>query len=431
MSDTTAEATGETLAEGTVASQQGRRDIRRRLSAAVHRHKAVSREGLTERLFTWLFTGLVYPQIWEDPEVDIAAMDLNPGMSADTRIVTIASGGCNAMSYLTAAPVRVTALDLNPTHVALVKLKLAGAAYLPSHDHFFRFFARGAAKENIADYERFLRPQLDEASRSYWDKRPMGFRRRISLFSRGFYRHGLLGCFIGVAHLAARAYGVRLADLLEAPTLDSQRRFFDEKLAPLFDRKFISWLTAKPSTLYGLGIPPAQYEALSGGREMRLVLRERLERLACGFPLSENYFAWQAFARAYAPGENPAVPPYLKRENFAALQARAREMQVLNASFTDYLRDSEDASLDRFVLLDAQDWMTDAQLNDLWSQITRTARPGARVIFRTAAEPTLLPGRVDEEILARWDYRAEESLAFTARDRSSIYGGFHLYMLKE
>jgi len=106
-------------------------------------------------------------------------------------------------------------------------------------------------------------------------------------------------------------------------------------------------------------------------------------------------------------------------------------MQVLNASFTDYLRDSEDASLDRFVLLDAQDWMTDAQLNDLWSQITRTARPGARVIFRTAAEPTLLPGRVDEEILARWDYRAEESLAFTARDRSSIYGGFHLYMLKE
>lgn len=30
--------------------------------------------------------------------------------------------------------------------------------------------------------------------------------------------------------------------------------------------------------------------------------------------------------------------------------------------------------------------MTDVQLNELWSQISRTAAPGARVIFRTAAE---------------------------------------------
>ena len=45
-------------------------------------------------------------------------------------------------------------------------------------------------------------------------------------------------------------------------------------------------------------------------------------------------------------------------------------------------------SFDRYVLLDAQDWMSDAELTELWGEITRTARPGARVIFRTAAEPT-------------------------------------------
>ena len=38
--------------------------------------------------------------------------------------------------------------------------------------------------------------------------------------------------------------------------------------------------------------------------------------------------------------------------------------------------------------------MTDDQLNDLWTEITRTASAGARVIFRTAAEASLLPGRV-------------------------------------
>ncbi len=43
--------------------------------------------------------------------------------------------------------------------------------------------------------------------------------------------------------------------------------------------------------------------------------------------------------------------------------------------------------------------MTDSQLNALWREIARTARLGARVIFRTAAEPSLLPGRVDDTLL--------------------------------
>ena len=66
----------------------------------------------------------------------------------------------------------------------------------------------------------------------------------------------------------------------------------------------------------------------------------------------------------------------------------------------------------------------------LWAEITRTAKPRARVVFRTAAEPSLLPGRVDNAILDRWTYEAEQSRALGAEDRSSIYGGFHLYVRK-
>ena len=80
------------------------------------------------------------------------------------------------------------------------------------------------------------------------------------------------------------------------------------------------------------------------------------------------------------------------------------------------------------MLLDAQDWMNGAQLNALWSQIDRTATPGARLIFRTAGEPTILPGRVSDAILNNWQYRREQSEALCRRDRSAIYGGFHLYV---
>jgi S-adenosylmethionine-diacylglycerol 3-amino-3-carboxypropyl transferase len=164
---------------------------------------------------------------------------------------------------------------------------------------------------------------------------------------------------------------------------------------------------------------------------MARVLEERLERLACGFPLAENYFAWQAFGRRYShePGEGP-VPPYLEREHFEAIRSRAARVRVEHMSYTDYLSQQPARCLDRYVLLDAQDWMTDENLAALWTEITRTARKGARVIFRTAGEATILPGRVPDEILGRWRYAKERSALLAKRDRSSIYGAFHLYVLK-
>ncbi len=125
------------------------------------------------------------------------------------------------------------------------------------------------------------------------------------------------------------------------------------------------------------------------------------------------------------------MPPYLRRDQFEFVRARADRVEVMNRSVTEYLASCPAASRDRYVLLDAQDWMTDDQLNALWSEITRTARPEARVIFRTAAEPSLLDGRVDPALLERWHYEAAASQEFTARDRSAIYGGFHLYVLKD
>lgn len=405
-----------------------RADIDLHLKQAVRRHGPLSREGLLERLFERLFRGLVYTQIWEDPEVDLEALALQP----DSHVVAIASGGCNVLSYLIGDPARITAVDLSGAHVALNRLKLVAASRLPSWEAFYRFFGAADDEANVAAYDRLIAPHLDGQSRAYWEGRSLHQlgRRRISIFARNAYRHGVLGRFIGVTHALCRAYGVDLHALLDARTLEEQRAFFETTLAPLFDKRAVRWATANRLSLYGLGIPPAQYESLAGGSDMRHVLRARLERLACGFSLDDNYFAWQAFGRSYAANGSGPLPPYLRRVHFDALRARVDRVEVLNRSITEYLAGCAIASRDRYVLLDAQDWMTDGQLNALWREISRTARPGARVIFRTAAEPSPLPGRVDEALLGRWRYEAMQSHALTARDRSAIYGGFHLYVFE-
>lgn len=395
------------------------------IDRAVINHEGLTREGLLERAFAFAFRGLVYAQIWEDPVVDMAALQIRP----DSHVVTIASGGCNVLSYLTADPARITAVDLNTAHIALNRLKQVAAKKLPDYQHFRMFFGDADRKNNPQAYRDFIRPHLDETSRRYWEGRDLIGRRRIGMFSQGAYKRGLLGGFIGAAHLVARLYRIDPRVLLEAKDMDEQRRIFEAHMAPIFDKKFVRWLTDQPASLFGLGIPPAQYDALAGDEKMAAVLRKRLERLACDYDLKQNYFAWQAFGRGYGRHPEAPLPPYLEVRNYEAVRDRADRVSINHANMTDWLAGQPAGSADRYILLDAQDWMNDAQLTALWHEITRTARPGARVLFRTAAEPTLLPGRLPDEILGRWRYHEEESQRFTRDDRSSIYGGVHLYAL--
>ncbi len=301
------------------ASKTARRVTSAGLNAVVHRSKPLSRAGVLERLFTLAFKRLVYPQIWEDPVVDMKALDIGPGH----EVIAIASGGRNVLSYLTADPGGVTAIDLNGAHIALGRLKICAAQNLPDYESFFRFFGRADARANVAAYDRWLRAKLDPASRAYWDKRTALGHRRIRLFTRNFYRHGVLGRFLGVSHALARLHGLDPSIVLKARTLDEQRSLYQTRLAPIFDTPLVRWMMKQPAPLYGLGIPPAQYRALAADSPLGIgaVLSERLERLACGFDISDNYFAWQAFGRRYAPGPNPALPPYLQRRNFEAVRA--------------------------------------------------------------------------------------------------------------
>ncbi len=401
----------------------------RKLKDALLQHKALSRQGFSERLFGLLFSGLVYPQIWEDPDVDMEAMELSEHHS----IVTIASGGCNMLAYLSRSPKRIDVVDLNPHHVALNRLKLAAFQHLPGHPDLVRLLARDGIGSNSTAFDTFIAPHLDESSRAYWNKRSAGGRRRIDVFNRNIYKTGLLGRFIGIGHLVARLHGVDLTQMAHTRSLREQRQFFEKKIAPLFDRRVIRFITSRKSSLFGLGIPPQQYDelaSLASDGSIAPVLRQRLEKLACHFLLRDNYFAWQAFVRRYPMPDEGVLPSYLQAENYSAIRKAVDCVTVHHASFTELLAQKPAAAVDRFVLLDAQDWMTDDQLNSLWAEITRTAAPGARVIFRTAAEKSVLTGRLSPILSDQWTYLQERSQELHLQDRSAIYGGFHIYERK-
>ena len=393
------------------------------IADAVRNSRSLDEATVWDRLFAFWFRRLVYTQIWEDPEADLAALQLPLG----STIVTISSGGCNALSYLVAKPAQVYAVDLNEAHLSLLKLKLAGLRAFSRYADFWQFFGDAAQPSNSELYRGWLRPMLDSTTRAYWDKRNIIGRPRHGYFTNGFYRHGLLGRFIGLGHWIAKFARIDLKALLEAGTDDPQRIAALDRLNQLFHSPWARLITGTPALLFSLGIPPQQRALLGGGAPLNEVLHERLLRLINGHPNETNYFAWQALHRGYPGPDDRCLPPYLQRRQFERMRDGAGLIIPVHANLRVFLESLPAREVDAVVLLDSQDWMAPDEIRALWNAIDRTGSDNVRVIFRTAGADSPLESPELASLQQTWHRDEERSAIGFACDRSGIYGGFHCY----
>jgi S-adenosylmethionine-diacylglycerol 3-amino-3-carboxypropyl transferase len=401
------------------------------LKRAAHQHKAFSSQGILERLFTFWFNSFVYNQIWEDPRVDVEAMRLTP----ESRILTISSGGCNVLNYLIHRPALIHAVDLNRNHICLLKLKLAAIAHLPGYEEFFLFFGCANDQQNRENYFAYVADHLDDETRTFWEGgnpvRRLIFGQRIKYFTKNFYDYAKLGYFLRFLHAVAKATKRDPARILSAKSTEEQERLYNEIVEPWFSHWIIRTGGKLPMSLYSLGIPPQQFKAMENetGTGMIDVYRERVRRLVCDFPIEENYFCWQAFARSYDKDSRRAVPDYLKDEHFQTLRDHVHRVHTHVTTTVDFLRNQPHNSMDRFVFLDSQDWMTPEQITEQWQQVARVGKPGSRIIFRTAAAGSPVESALPPSLRGKFTYEEALSKELFRKDRSAIYGGFHLYTM--
>jgi S-adenosylmethionine-diacylglycerol 3-amino-3-carboxypropyl transferase len=394
------------------------------IADSTNNSRAHDKPTVWDRFVTFWLRRLVYTQIWEDPQADLAALQLPLG----STIVTISSAGCNALSYLTAQPAQVYAVDLNEAHLALLKLKLAGIQAFSHYSDFWQFFGEAASRVNAQLYRERLRPRLDDRARAYWDKRNIISRPRYAYFTNGFYRHGMLGRCIGLAHIVARLAGVDLDSLLTGEIDAPERIEALARLDRLFHSRLVRLLTRTPALLFSLGVPPQQRAQLGGGTALNEVLHRRLLRLIDGHPNDDNYFAWQALRRRYPGPGDRCLPPYLQRSKFARMRNDAGLVIPVHAGLRQFLESLPAREVDAVVLLDSQDWMALDDIRALWNAIDRTGSDQVRVIFRTAGTQSPLEREELAPLRESWRRDEERSDVGYELDRSGIHGGFHCYV---
>jgi S-adenosylmethionine-diacylglycerol 3-amino-3-carboxypropyl transferase len=372
---------------------------------------------------------LVYNSCWEDPRVDLAALQL----SSSDSVVVITSAGCNALAYAIAGAGVVHAVDMNYRQNALLELKMAGIRRLNFSD-FFSIFGSGRLAVFPRLYEMTLRKELSPIARSYWDKRVGYF--SGSGWCKSFYYRGTSGLFARIinAYIDFKP-GIRLAlnDLFNAQTLQQQSQIYRE-VKPQFWTNSLRWILGRDSTLAMLGVPKSQRLAVErnypGG--IAKFIENCLESVFAHIPLHDNYF-W----RLYTFGEykHDCCPEYLTEAGFHQLKNGAVDAVRTYTSTITALLNQLEGKISRFVLLDHMDWLnTPKRLNLLaaeWQAIINRATSDARVIWRSGG----LDGRFVDSIQVMANgarrrvgellrYFPEHAAVLHARDRVHTYGSF-------
>ena len=348
---------------------------------------------------------LMFAQVREDPCVEMQA--LAPALAG--TIVVVSSGGCTALSLLSAGARHIVGVDLSRAQNHLVELKCAAVRGLERLDAIA--FLGGQPMRPLRRRRLYgvLAPLLSEEARTYWNG-------HAAAIERGVLRAGRSERFIGlVASIAARAV-VRSGGvdaMLDAQTVDAQREIFAQSWAGWRWRTFFSVLLNRWA--FSRAYHPSFFEHIENPSFARH-FRGLAERALTVLPTRDNYFLHEMLTGRYPVREPLGVPPYLTPRGVARAGEAGQTLSLIDGSMTRYLQSCQPRSIDGFALSNIAEWLDAGELDALFGEVARTARPGARVIFRNFVGWTDVPERWRNIIVERPGYGER----LIQRDRSLV-----------
>ncbi|HKC81076.1 MAG TPA: DUF3419 family protein [Gemmatimonadaceae bacterium] len=331
---------------------------------------------------------LFFAQVREDPCLEIEAL----APLHDAKVVVVSSGGCTALSLLAAGAARVTAVDLNASQNHLVELKVAALRRLtmPEIMSFFGV-ARGTPERRVRTYET-IRPLLSERTASFWDAHQ-------SMLGRGALACGVSEQFISMVVKVVKLFihGRRKIErLLSLESLEQQREFFDREWNTR------RWRLLFPALLnrwtFNRAYDPAFFREVENP-SFAAHFQRLLEHALCDVPVRSNYFLHQMLLGTYPIRVPDGVPPYLERTQREILRTRLDCLELVDGGYGEYLATQEDSSIDAMALSNICEWLDQTGIDQLFEQVVRVSKPGARMCFRNFVGHTEIPERFRNAIV--------------------------------
>jgi S-adenosylmethionine-diacylglycerol 3-amino-3-carboxypropyl transferase len=355
------------------------------------------------------FSAIRYAQVWEDADVLLEALDVQPG---DTCL-SIASAGDNALALLTRRPARVVALDLSPAQLACAALRVAAYRTLEHHELLELIGSR--ASDRRAELYRRCRAVLDEEPRRFWDERPHLVAAGIGGAGR-FERYFTL-FRTRVLPLVHRRSAVER--LLQPRPLGARRAFYERQWDTwrwrLLFRMFFSRFV-----MGRLGRDPEFFKYVEA--DVAGSILERTKHALTELDPSRNPYVHWILTGTH--GE--ALPCALRPEHFDVIRSHVDRIEWRCQSIEEYLAVAGAQTIDRYNLSDLFEYVSPEAHTGMLGQIVRTGRPGARAVYWNMLAPRKRP----ESMADRLEALDDEAARLHRADRAFFYSALRIERVK-
>lgn len=356
-------------------------------------------------------TKLVFAHNWEDPVCDHKALQIQPGET----VMGITSGGCNVLGFLQFNPKVIYSVDINPAQAYLLELKIAAMQQL-DFGEFLQFTGLTECNDRQRLHQEVL-GEVSPAARHFWDTQD-------EICREGFIMNGRYDRFVKFAgRILKLVQGTtRIEGLMRKKTLEEQHLFYDEK-----------WNTRRYKLIYKLlfnkivlarkGLSADYFHFDDGSSSFAESFYLRAQNAFRDLPIAGNYFLSLYVTGKYASAEQ--VPDYMKEQAFHRIKPNLDRVKIKIGEAQTWLDQMPDESIDCFALSNICELMSESETKRLFTSVYRTARPGARVIFRNL----MIPREVPESLQGKIVKQKELSEVLRQTDRSFVYGKVAAYRI--
>lgn len=360
----------------------------------------------------------LYSLSWEDPREDDKVLDVN---SEDT-ILTLTSGGCNALDLVLQGAGLVVGVDINPAQSYLLELKRAAILRLPYED-VWQMFGEGVHPKFLTLLERELGPFLSQGAANFW-------RQKAYYFKNGIYYHGGMGRLVRAVRFLARiTRQQRLIDrLVNSESVEEQYAVWTKSLGRWLTKggilaRIFGFVFTNPIVLwFCAGIAKGQLGLIRKEDNIYRYVVRCLDSVAENTNLrDDNYFYRVCLTGKFS---HNCCPRFLEEKYFDKLKAELPASQRMIISTSFFVEELLKRKYTKVILMDHVDWLGQREIDVLCAALNKQVVPGGRVIWRSASRS---PHYAKDIAKAGFEVHAIRSTN-TERymDRVNMYASFYV-----
>lgn len=349
------------------------------------------------------FSQIRYAQCWEDADILLEALDLQPGET----YLGIASAGDNILAMLSKGPTRAIAVDLSPAQLACLELRVAAYREL-EHKELLGLVGSVEWRDRPSLYQR-CRSLLSSHVREFWDTHP-------DLIEGGIGQAGKFEHYFTLF----RRYAMPLVHsrwqidrLLQGGPLEQRRAFYQQQWDTWRWRTMFRVFFSR--TVMGrMGRDPEFFKYVEGNVGERILSRTR-------YALSELNPAENPYLQWILTGHHTTALPYaLRPENFDAIRQNLDRLEWHCMALEDVLEREGDRTIHRFNLSDIFEYLSPANSQALLERLVQAAVPGGRLAYWNMLVPRSRPEAMAEQLVPL----VEVSDRLFKQDKAFFYSAF-------